>query len=77
MTRQDRSRTAKEAMVWRSYTYYMRGWDDALIDQGKQNPYNRSDSRDRWDKGRSDCLANKPLPYWYNDWKIRCEKGQP
>jgi hypothetical protein len=68
---QDRSKIAKEAMIWRGRTQYMRGWDDSLINRHKQNPYQRRDARDNWEQGRKSCLEGKPLPYWYSEWKER------
>jgi hypothetical protein len=44
---------------------YLRGWDSALIwPTGANNPYHRCDFRDWWEKGRRECLDNKPLPEW-------------
>jgi hypothetical protein len=51
-------------------TRYMNGWDAVLMGKKKNdNPYSRRDWKDQWDKGFDDCTANKPLPFWFDEWK--------
>ncbi len=53
-------------------TRYMAGWDAAIRgEDGNANPYAREDYRAQWDKGFHDCMAGRPLPPWYDDWRGR------
>lgn len=57
-----------ERLTRQWWSMYMRGWDDALGGR-RMNPYSRVDFRNAWGYGYRDCMANKPLPGWYDEWK--------
>lgn len=58
---------AKRREGLRFRTAYLKGWDSVLIHPpyGDGNPYHRQDYRRTFERGRQDCLANKPLPEAY------------